>query len=129
MDSMMTATVPPTFEIIGSVSEGVAADAPASDGGGEESPFGQVVALYRSNSSLLSELTSVPATLSGAGGSLAGPACTAALGRAHLLRLRARHSAALVLLRANRLQARRLLARTAGATGTIPLAPRGKPTR
>jgi hypothetical protein len=129
MASMLPAAVSPAFGIMGSVSEGVAADAPPSKVGENDSPFGQVVALYQSNSYLLSQLKSVRGHLSRAREYLASPGCNAALGRAHVLRLRARHSAALALLRANRHQARRLLARTGDPSGVATVSPRSTTAR
>jgi hypothetical protein len=105
-----------TFESV-SVSVAVVASPATEAGGGDANLFAQVVSLYQSNSSLFSELKSLRGKQQRAREYLGTPGCNAALGEAHLLRLRARHSATLAVLRANRLQARRLLSRLEGDAG------------
>lgn len=74
-------------------------------------PFGRLVALYQSNGLLLTELNSVGRKMRSAREQAESPGGGSGLARAYLLRLKARHTAALTLLRANRAQARDLLAR------------------
>ncbi len=76
--------------------------------------FGQCVSLYQSNKFLLTELKSLDRRLSSTQSYLESPGCNPLLARAHLRQLKTRRSAVLTLLRANRLQARLLLARTEG---------------
>src|SRR5437588_7876977 len=71
------------------------ADAPAP------SPFGQLVALYQSNEYLLLELKTVAQKLSHARESLATPGMNSVLAQAHIDHLRSKHSAVLIVLRAN----------------------------
>lgn len=73
--------------------------------------FGQYVAVYQSNEFLFAELKSVGLKLDRARAYIASPGANPVLGAAHLDRLKARRSAVLTLLRANRLQARALLSR------------------
>jgi hypothetical protein len=73
--------------------------------------FGRVVALYQGNEHLLSELQKVRERLIRASTYLRSPGCNRVLGEAHLLQSKARHSALLAMLRANRVAARRLLGR------------------
>ncbi len=73
-------------------------------------PFAIIVALYKSNEILLAELRSVNAKSAGAEAYLAQVGSNPHLGRAQILRLRIRRSAVLTLLRANRVQARAILA-------------------
>jgi hypothetical protein len=73
--------------------------------------FGRVVALYQGNEFLLSELQSIGQKLASARAYRDTPGSNPALAEARLLQLRARHSAALAMLRANRHEARHLLGR------------------
>lgn len=73
-------------------------------------PFAILVDLYKSNEILLSELRSVNAKYVGAQAYLAQVGSNPHLGHAQVLRLRTRRSAVLTLLRANRVQARAILA-------------------
>jgi hypothetical protein len=77
--------------------------------------LGQLVALYRNNTYLLSELENVHSRLTHAREYLGAPGSNPVLARAHLDRLRAKRSAALHLLRANRVQVRALLSGRAPA--------------
>ncbi len=72
--------------------------------------FSELVGLYQSNETLLGELGSVNRKLSLAREYLTTPGNNPVLGQAYLLRLRARRSAVLTLLRANRVKARDFLA-------------------
>jgi hypothetical protein len=71
--------------------------------------FGQIVALYQTNEILLSELEKAKKSQAFARVYLETPGSNPALAAAHLLRTRARHSAVLTMLRANRIQARSLV--------------------
>src|SRR4051812_41296837 len=73
--------------------------------------FGLVVALYQSNARLFAELDAVRRETARARAYRAMPGSNRVLADARLLRLRSRRSAALAHLRANRIQARSLLAR------------------
>lgn len=73
----------------------------------------QLVSVYQSNEYLFSELKSVKKRLTQAQTYLKSPNPNTALALAHLNQLKARHSAVLTMLRANRLQARALLSDTA----------------
>jgi hypothetical protein len=84
------------------------------NGQSDESLFETLVSLYQSNAVLSMELKSVREKLDRARAYLETPGANLLLGEAHVLRLRARHTAALTLLRANRLQARHVLARNEG---------------
>ena len=88
---------------------GVAAAAPALPG--EPPHFERLVALYRDNEVLLSELKSLKFKLANARAYLRSPSSNAALGEANFARLRVKHSAVTTVLRANRIQARELLRR------------------
>jgi hypothetical protein len=72
----------------------------------------QYVSVYQSNGFLSAELKSVTQKLSRARTYLESPGSNPILAHVHLQQLKAHHSAVLTLLRANRLQARALLART-----------------
>ncbi len=72
--------------------------------------FGQFVSVYQSNAFLFSELKSVKQKLASARSYLESPGRNLLLAQAQIDRLKARHSAVLTLLRANRLQARALIA-------------------
>lgn len=71
--------------------------------------FAEVVGLYQSNEYLLSELTASKAAFRRALTYLRTPGGNPVLAQAQIDRIRARRSAILTLLRANRLQARSLL--------------------
>jgi len=71
--------------------------------------FARLVGLYQSNDCLLTELDSLKDKLIRARAYAEFPGSHTGLARANLLRLKVRHSAALTLLRANRVQARDLL--------------------
>jgi len=71
--------------------------------------FARLVSLYQSNDCLLSVLDSLKDKLIRARAYAESPGSHTGLARANLLRLKARHSAALTLLRVNRVQARNLL--------------------
>jgi hypothetical protein len=71
--------------------------------------FGQIVALYHSNEFLFSELQNVKLKLARARAYRDTAGSNPVLAGAYLLQLRARHSAVLTMLRANRIEARRLL--------------------
>jgi hypothetical protein len=73
--------------------------------------FGRLVWLARSNQQLFGLLHALSDRLHGVRAYLAGAGCNARLGRAYYQHWRTRHSGVLLLLRANRLEARRLLAR------------------
>jgi hypothetical protein len=79
--------------------------------------FGQLVALYQSNEYLLSELKSVTRKLSRSRAALDPAGTRQNLARAHFDHLKAKHSAALLLLRANRLQVRTLLTKIRAGAG------------
>jgi hypothetical protein len=113
---MLTAAVYPVQGISGTVTGDDAAGAMAPAGAAVDNLFGQLVSLYKSNDFLLSELTSVRLKLGRARDYLGSPGCNTALAEAHVSRLRARQSAALTMLRANRMQVRALLARLEGPT-------------
>jgi hypothetical protein len=117
-NSMTTAAVHPANGISGTVTGDVATGAMAPAGAAVDTLFGKLVSLYKSNDFLLSELATVRLKLSRARDYLGSPGCNPALAEAHLLRLRARQSAALAMLRANRLQVRDLLARLEGPPRT-----------
>lgn len=112
---MVSTAYNPVCGMLGTISEGVATGAAVAAGTTGDGTLGELISLYRSNSYLFSELKSVRLKLVRARDYLAAPGCNRVLGESHLLRLRARHSAVLVTLRANRLQARGLLARAGGA--------------
>jgi hypothetical protein len=71
--------------------------------------FGQLVTLYQSNQVLLNELDSLKVKRERTREYLETSPRNPALALAHVNRLRAKHSAVLVLLRANRFQVRALL--------------------
>jgi hypothetical protein len=71
--------------------------------------FGRIVSLFRSNEFLFSELQNVKLKLARARVYRDTPGSNPVLAEAHVLQLRARHSAVLTMLRANRIEARRLL--------------------
>jgi hypothetical protein len=73
--------------------------------------FGRLVWLARSNQQLFGLLHTLSDRLHGVRAYLAGAGCNVSLGRAYYQYWRTRHSGVLLLLRANRLEARRLLAR------------------
>lgn len=73
--------------------------------------FGRIVALYQGNEFLLSELQNIRRKLASARAYRDTPGSNPALAQARLLQLRARHTAALTMLRANRHEARHLLGR------------------
>jgi hypothetical protein len=87
----------------------------AAAGGEGRGLFGQIVSVYQSNEFLFAELKTVREKLNCARAYLDAPGSNPVLAEARLLQLRARHSAVLTLLRANRLQARGLLARAGAA--------------
>jgi hypothetical protein len=72
--------------------------------------FERLVSLYRSNERLLSDLKSLRVRLASARAYLDSPGSNPVLGQARVLHLKAKHTAALTLLRANRVVARTLLA-------------------
>lgn len=120
---MLATAILPVYGIPGPGVEEAATDAGKAvdkaaagtgEGGGD---FGLLVSLYQSNAYLLSELKTVRVKLARAREYLATAGSNPTLGGAQVQRLRARHSAALALLRANRHQARGLLARVGGAPG------------
>jgi hypothetical protein len=71
--------------------------------------FGRLVRIYRSNERHLSELKALAARIAQARQYLAKAGSNRPLGQAQLDRLRMKHSAALVQLRANRIEAGRIL--------------------
>jgi hypothetical protein len=71
--------------------------------------FGRIVSLFRSNAFLFSELQNVKLKLARARVYRDTPGSNPVLAEAHVLQLRAKHSAVLTMLRANRIEARRLL--------------------
>jgi hypothetical protein len=73
--------------------------------------FAQLVALHQSNAVLSAELSAVHLNLSRVCDYRESQGANLPLADAHLLRLKARHSAVLTLLRANRVKARSLLVR------------------
>jgi len=73
-------------------------------------PFESLVHLYQSDALLLNELRSINLKVTQARDYLARVGSNPILGSVHLTRLRARRSAVLTVLRANRLEADRLLA-------------------
>ena len=73
--------------------------------------FGRLVSIHQRNEILLQELSRVNTRLGKTHAYLASPGSASALGQAYLLRLRARRSAALTLLRASEFEARNLLSR------------------
>jgi hypothetical protein len=81
--------------------------------------FGQIVALYQTNELLLSELEKVKKSQDRARAYLETPGSNPALAEAHLLRTKARHSAVLTMLRANRIQARSLVGQSWSACDSI----------
>ena len=85
----------------------------AADGGEGRDLFGQYVDVYQSNEFLSAELKSVNGKLARTRAYLETPGSNPVLAGAYQNQLRSRHSAVLTLLRANRLEARALLARTA----------------
>ena len=101
----------------GMISEDVATShagpAMAAVGGGGRDLFGRFVTVYQSNEFLFAELESVKQKLARTNAYLETPGSNPVLARAQLRQLKARRSAVLTVLRANRLQARALLARTA----------------
>jgi hypothetical protein len=73
--------------------------------------FGRIVALYQSNELLLSALQKVKKNQNSARAYLETSGSNPALAEAYLLQLKAKHSAVLTMLRANRIQARQVLDR------------------
>ena len=92
---------------------------PASESPGPD-PFGLLVSLYQTNKALSAELRAVQRNLAGARDYLASPGCNARLAEARLLQLRAKHSAVLALLRANRVRSRDFLARLDPGPAAVP---------
>jgi hypothetical protein len=80
--------------------------------------FGRIVSLYRSNEFLFSELQNVKLKLARARVYRDTPGSNPVLAEAHVLQLRARHSAVLTMLRANRIEARRRLGHPGRALAT-----------
>ena len=76
---------------------------------GESGAFARLVSVYQSNEYLSAELKSADRNLARARAYLREPGANPALAAAHLQRVKARRSAALTLLRANRHRARILL--------------------
>ncbi len=75
-----------------------------------EDDLAKLVRLISSNDRLFAEMASLRARIDEAKSYLSGPGCRARLGAAYLDRLELRRSAALACLRANRIEARSLLA-------------------
>lgn len=98
--------------MIGTISgDTVAPDAgPGPAAGGDL--FGRFVSVYQSNETLFAVLESVRQKIARAHAYLETPGSNPVLARAHIRQLKARRSAALTMLRANRIQARALLAQT-----------------
>lgn len=84
----------------------------AAGDGGRRDLFGRFVSVYQSNEFLFAELESVKQKIARTNAYLETPASNPILARAQLRQLKARRSAVLTVLRANRLQARALLDRT-----------------
>ena len=82
--------------------------------GGPPNPFERLVQIMKENDDLLAALRQLGARLAQARAYLAEPGCNAALGNANLLRVKTKHSCVLVLLRANRIEAQRILAEAEG---------------
>lgn len=101
----------PSLRVVTGAEAGAGVAPPADD-------FARLVGLVKSNERLFAEQRANRARLEQVRGYLARPDANVALGRALLERLRARRSAVLALLRANRAEARALLAR-------VEAAPRG----
>jgi hypothetical protein len=106
-----------TLRILASCSGSVPA------GGGPPDDFGRLVGLVRSNEGLTERLGVVSRRLRIVRAYLAQDGCNLRLGQAYYLYWRTKHSGVLQQLRANRLEARRLLARIEiGAPGLGPIA-------
>jgi hypothetical protein len=106
-----------TLRILASCSESVAA------GGEPPDDFGRLVGLVRSNEGLTDLLGVVSRRLRDVRAYLAQDGCNPRLGQAYYLYWRTKHSGVLQQLRANRLEARRLLARIEiAAPGLGPIA-------
>lgn len=114
---MLSSTIHPVRGTTGTCFGGVMGDVGVAAGAAGEDPFGRIVRLYQSNAYLLRELKSVRGQLDRARSYLSTPGCNRTLGEAHVLRLLARRSAALALLRANRRQAQAVLARVGHGPG------------
>ena len=108
---MLSTAFSPVFGITAETAAVAAVRVESSSGMGQENSFARMVALYQGNSHLFDELKAVRSQLSRTRKYLAIPGSHLALGAAHLLRLQARHAAALALLRSNRVEARGLFAR------------------
>ena len=106
---MLTATGNPEIGMIASFSETTSIETQESI---SQSPdlFGSLVNVYQSNTCLLNELRSINLKVTRARDYLSRVGSNPVLGSAHLAHLRIRRSAVLTILRANRLQADRLLA-------------------
>ncbi len=94
---------------IGTTFEDAAGTRPAAAGA---DLFGRFVSVYQSNEILFAELESIKQNLARANTYLETPGSNPALAHAQIGRLKTRRSAALTMLRANRLQARALIARS-----------------
>lgn len=81
-------------------------EAPAQD---EGTAFGKVVQIYRDNQRLTDRLRELGNRIAYTRSYLAEPGCNVLSGKANLWHLKAKYSATLTLLRANRLEAERLL--------------------
>jgi hypothetical protein len=82
---------------------------PAATAAPEPVAFGRLVALYQNNEHLLSQLSSLRLKLARARAYLLCPGSNTALAEAQIAFLKAKQTAALTLLRSNRIEARALL--------------------
>jgi hypothetical protein len=83
------------------------ASRPSPDG------FAEIVRAYQSNEYLLGQVARADRQIAQVREYLAAPGCNPALGAARLRVAKARRTAALTILRANRIRARALIARSA----------------
>jgi hypothetical protein len=101
-------------------------------GGHVADEFGRLIQLVRSNERLFVVLRDLAGRLHGVRSYLTRADCNVRLGKAYYQYWRARHSGVLAFLRANRLEARRLLARLdPEALGRCPISlpSLGRPSR
>jgi hypothetical protein len=111
MLSLVNLPVNGTFEQVSTLDALVGAVVPRASIGNDSEPtlFTRIVALYQGNKFLLSQLKSLRLKLAAARSYLRSPGCNRVMGEAHLSYLRSKHSAALTVLRANRIAAREFL--------------------
>jgi hypothetical protein len=111
MLSIMNPSINETVGQVSTLDALVGAVAPRATVSTDSEPtlFTRIVALYQGNTFLLAQLKSLRLKLAAARSYLRSPGCNRVMGEAHLSYLRSKHSAALTVLRANRITARKLL--------------------